>query len=119
MIGNPNKDDPRYINIDFEQLKDLCGIQCTKREVTAIFKCSDETLERRIKEKYDIGWTEYYEKHRGTGLVSLRRKQLEVALEGNPTLLIWLGKQFLDQKDKQEVDQTVSTIKIDRLEENL
>lgn len=37
----------------------------------------------------------------------LRAKQYEVAMAGNPTMLIWLGKQFLGQKDKTE--QTVKT----------
>ena len=30
---------------------------------------------------------------------SLRRAQLSVALNGNPTMLIWLGKQYLGQSD--------------------
>ena len=54
-----------------------------------------------------MAWKEFYAKYRGEGLVSLRRKQLEVALEGNPTLLIWLGKQFLEQSDKAETKSTV------------
>lgn len=31
--------------------------------------------------------------------VKLRRAQMEKALEGNPTMLIWLGKQLLGQSD--------------------
>lgn len=31
--------------------------------------------------------------------VKLRRAQLEKALEGNPTMLIWMGKQLLGQQD--------------------
>lgn len=33
----------------------------------------------------------------------LRRAQLAKAMEGNPTMLIWLGKQMLDQKDRSDV----------------
>lgn len=33
----------------------------------------------------------------------LRRAQLAKAMEGNPTMLIWLGKQMLDQRDKADV----------------
>ena len=29
---------------------------------------------------------------------------MEQALKGNTTMLIWLGKQYLDQRDKQEVE---------------
>ena len=33
---------------------------------------------------------------------SLRRAQVKLALTGHPGMLIWLGKQFLGQSDKQE-----------------
>ena len=105
-MGRPLEGETGFIDIDVEQLKKLCGIQCTKRELCSIFNCSDETIERRIEESTGMGWTAFYEKHKGDGLVSLRRKQLEVALAGNPTLLIWLGKQFLNQKDQSKVEQT-------------
>lgn len=95
-----------YKEIDFEKLKELCGIMCTMREVASIFNCSEDTIERRIKEKYDMGWKEYYGMHKGDGQASLRRKQMEVAMSGNPTLLVWLGKQYLEQSDKSESKTT-------------
>ena len=36
-------------------------------------------------------------------LVELRKKQFEMAMDGNVQMLIWLGKQYLGQKDKPEV----------------
>jgi len=39
--------------------------------------------------------------------------------EKNVAMAIWLGKQFLDQKDKQEIDQNVSTIELKKEDENL
>lgn len=37
------------------------------------------------------------------GKISLRRAQFEAAVENkNPTMMIWLGKQYLDQKDRVE-----------------
>ena len=35
-----------------------------------------------------------------SGKASLRRKQYEVAMGGNCTMLVWLGKQYLGQTDK-------------------
>ena len=40
---------------------------------------------------------------RKAGFVSLRRKQYELAMAGNATMLIFLGKQYLGQSDKREV----------------
>ena len=34
---------------------------------------------------------------------SLRAKQFELAMLGNPTMLIWLGKQELGQTDRQQL----------------
>jgi hypothetical protein len=35
---------------------------------------------------------------------SLRRAQIKSALSGNPTMLIWLGKQYLGQRDRGSLD---------------
>ena len=39
------------------------------------------------------------EKGRAEGKKSLRRAQMEKALAGDVRMLIWMGKQYLDQKD--------------------
>ena len=40
---------------------------------------------------------------RGGGRPSAERKQIQDALGGNVSMLIWLGKQMLEQKDKHEM----------------
>lgn len=49
---------------------------------------------------------EMWEDAREGGKRSLRRTQFKAALEGNPQLLIWLGKQYLGQSDKSEVEHS-------------
>jgi hypothetical protein len=39
---------------------------------------------------------------KGEGLELLRAKQFATAMEGDKTMQIWLGKQYLDQKDKTD-----------------
>lgn len=84
--------------IDEKLVKDLASIMCTMIEIASICGCSVDTLERRfadvIKEGQNIGKT------------SLRRWQYLAAQKGNVTMLIWLGKQFLGQKDRQETEIT-------------
>ncbi len=94
------------IEIDWVMFDKLCGIQCTLLEIAAMFDCSDDTIENKVKEKYGVTFSEYFALKRGTGKASLRRRQYELAMSGNPTMLIWLGKQYLGQVDKQEVNQT-------------
>ena len=98
--------------IDFNELEKLCGLQCTAEEIAGWFGVSVDTIERRVKEKYDIGFAEYFDQRRSDGKISLRRRQFQTAMSGNPSLLIWLGKQYLGQSDKQDISQT-STIQID------
>lgn len=80
-------------------------MQCTLNEIAGWFECSPDTIERRVKEVHGINFADYFGQKRGKGKIALRRKQMQVALSGNTTLLIWLGKQYLGQSDKQIYDQ--------------
>jgi hypothetical protein len=60
-----------------------------------MLECSKDTLERRF--------AAVIKKGRAQRNSSLRRKQFEVAMKGDRTMLIWLGKQYLEQRDKHEV----------------
>jgi hypothetical protein len=91
---------------ELEQLINMIRIQCTRDEICDILNMSDTTLNRRIKEQGIEGVDNFealYKKHQGEGKASLRRAQWKVAQDGNPTMLVWLGKQMLGQKDKQEL----------------
>jgi hypothetical protein len=91
------------IKIDWKELDKLCHIQCTRREVSEWFGCSEDTIDRACLEKHGVAFAAYHEQKKGAGKVSLRRKQFNKAMSGHPTMLIWLGKQYLDQKEKQEL----------------
>lgn len=94
---------PKY-EIDYETLDDLCKIMCTGEEIASILNIDYDTLNKRLKEEKHGGFSDYYKKMSAKGKKSLRRVQYEQALDGNTTMMVWLGKQYLDQKDKQEVD---------------
>lgn len=93
------------IEINWIEFDKLCAIQCSLREIASWFDCSEDTIERRVKETHDVTFAEYFDQKRGKGKIALRRKQYDVAMSGNVSMLIWLGKQYLDQSDKQEHQQ--------------
>ena len=68
-------------------------------EMASVLKCSVDTLERNFADIIKEG--------REQGTMSLKRKQHEVAMSGNVTMLIWLGKIRLGQVEqvRQVVDQ--------------
>lgn len=113
--GRPKK------KIDFGQLDKLCHIHCTGEECAAILGMDYDTLNRRLKEEVGKGFAEYFAEKSATGKASLRRRQIQSAMEGNPTMLIWLGKQMLKQQDlsKQEIVADISTTDKNKLLERL
>lgn len=72
-------------------------MQCTDAEIAAFFSVSRKTIERR---KSDDDFREVMEQGKLKGLVSLRQAQFKAALGGNTTMMVWLGKQLLGQRDK-------------------
>lgn len=78
--------------VDIELLEKLASIQCTNDEICSIIKIDERTLQRRFADVIKLG--------REQGKASLRRLQWEAAKKGNTAILIWLGKQYLGQKDK-------------------
>ena len=98
-IGKPKGRPPKPVdeNIVFE----LARLMCTNLEIAGILRISHDTLTRNYKDILDEG--------RSDAKVCLRREQFRKAMEGNVQMLIFLGKQYLNQseivvnKDEHEV----------------
>lgn len=84
--------------ISQSQFESLCGLQCTKQEICDFFGLTDKTLESWCKRTYKAGFSEIFRQKRGNGKVSLRRKQWQLA-EKSASMAIFLGKQYLGQRD--------------------
>lgn len=101
--------------IDKTQFEKLCAIQCTLEEMVCVLDANTDTIEKWCKETYGMNFSEVFKIKRGMGKVSLRRSQFQLA-EKNPTMAIWLGKQYLGQTDKQEVALSASDESIKEME---
>jgi|SRR5208337_1028438 len=90
--------------INWEQFEQLCGFQCTQSEIAEFLKIHPNTLSDRAKEYYEEDYSTIYKQYSSCGKVSLRRNQF-VLSKKNAGMAIWLGKQWLGQKDisKDEV----------------
>ncbi|GAH61840.1 unnamed protein product, partial [marine sediment metagenome] len=49
------------IKIDWEEFNKLEIMQCTIEEIASWFGCSVDTIERRVKEKYEMTFAEHFE----------------------------------------------------------
>lgn len=92
------------MGIDEAQVEEMAAIGCTVAEIAGIVGCSPRTVERRAAAPVARG--------RARLNISLRRRQVEMAMAGNASMLIWLGKQLLGQRDKADsiVREEVVTI---------
>jgi len=97
--------------IDLNELVQLCTLRCTDEEIAAFFKVDVRTIERRRKK--DPAFRDAAERGQSIGKLSLRRWQRDLASKGNATMLIWLGKQDLGQREPTGVLE----LHTDRLEE--
>lgn len=89
-----------------DQLRSLGGIQCTHEEAAAVLGVSRSSLQRFLA-KYPEA-VEAFEDGKEEGRASLRRAQVKSAMAGNTVMQVWLGKQWLGQRDKHEVSVDVT-----------
>lgn len=93
----------RSNTVDLQKVRAWSEIGCTRDEIAIMLDVSPSWLDEHINKDYGLeraivdGFNDFKQ--------SLRRTQAKLALSGHPGMLIWLGKQFLGQSDKQEMKQ--------------
>lgn len=102
MAGRPK------FQIDYVMVEKLASIQCTQQEIASFLGCSTDTLQR------DKQFCDIYKKGMENGKMSLRRIQFKLA-EKNTSMAIFLGKQYLGQRDVIETDNTHEINKVEEL----
>jgi len=93
--------------VDLRLVKTLAGYGCTQEEIANAVGCSVTTLQKYGRAELDHGYAEIRR--------SLRRWQYEAAKGGNTAMLIWLGKQYLGQRDKAEQTIREEVVTIEEL----
>lgn len=74
-----------------DEVYKLASLGCDLQEIADWFQVNRETLK--------FNFSDYIAEGRAELKTRLRQAQIQTALSGNPTLLIWLGKQYLSQSD--------------------
>lgn len=93
---------------DWSIIEGLLELRCTAAEVAGFLRISVDALYDACKRDRGMSFTELSERYGASGKISLRRAQMQYALEGNGTMLVWLGKQLLGQRDTHEVSVNVA-----------
>ena len=87
------------LELNAENVEKLAAIACTNQEIADVLDVSKDTIERNYAAALKSG--------RGNMSCSLKRKQFELAMTGNVTMLTLLGKNYCGQTDKVEQKITV------------
>lgn len=103
------KHKPTYQNgvmkiLDERLIEEAASQGSSMEEIARLCDCSTDTLERKYRDIIQRG--------RGDLKLRLRRAQIKAALEGNVTMLIFLGKVYLGQRDDEDTNQQITAIKI-------
>lgn len=102
-LSNPNAAGRPEKPLNWVKLDSLIAMQCRLEEIATAMDISVNQLEERVQKKFGIKFLEYFNIKRQNGFTSLRTRQYQLAMSGNPTMLIWLGKNWLGQTDKAEL----------------
>jgi len=87
----PDNRGKKYKTHDQEMIKRLASTMCTYEEIGYIIGMTGAGVKKRFSKAIEEG--------RAKGKASVRQAQFEKALAGDTRMQIWLGRNYLDQKD--------------------
>src|SRR5687768_11361422 len=96
-------------DIDPSKLKEFMRLKPTLADTAAFFECSERTIERFIKDKFEITFVEFRERNMVHTRMSIVRTAISKAQRGDNTMLIFCLKNLCGWRDKQpdEADKVV------------
>lgn len=87
--------------INWKQLDSLLQAGCSGAQIAGLMGIHPETLyDNVVRHKGVAHFSDYSQQMRARGDDLIRAKQFELAMKGNGTMLVWLGKNRLQQTDK-------------------
>ena len=89
---------------DWSKLDAILQYGAKMSDAADIMDVHPDTVAKKIKTKFKMTYPEYRNKKMSKVRVGLAQKQVEVAMSGNVSMLIWLGKQWLGQRDQHDIE---------------
>lgn len=100
------------IEIDWDRIEKMAMAGANGQQIAAAIGVHYDTLVNRFKENDNSDFSQYLATKREKGNELLLRKQFDVAMSGDKTMLVWLGKQRLNQTERQAIDHTTQGEKL-------
>lgn len=98
-LGRARK--PKEVEIDWNgAVKRMAQSRSTGIQVAGRLGIPEQQLYDRCKTEMGMTWTEFMQSNRAGGESMLLEAQFNSAMKGDRQMQIWLGKQYLGQRDK-------------------
>jgi len=117
--GRPKKE------FDKKTFQDLVGLGCTQEEICWFFRdetgksANIDTLTRWCKREFDMTFQEYFRQNGCMALkIQLRRNQMNLS-KSSAAMAIFLGKNYLGQRDSIEYEDKDAINKLDQILKNM
>jgi hypothetical protein len=105
----------KKVEINWEKLDGMLAVGTRKKTCCMILDVSEDAIERRLREKHDMTFTEYAEVKLQDTVYYLKRKAIHMALEkNNVAMLIFslknLGNWTDSPKDLKQMKESIELI---------
>lgn len=90
------------ININWDRVEELLEAGAGAEGIAALIGCDRDTLYKRCKKDKKCEFSTLRQLKRAKGDEMIREAQFKAAITGDKTMMIWLGKNRLNQVDKSE-----------------
>lgn len=90
----------RTVKIDWGLVDRYLSAGCSGVEIAGVIGISPSTLWDRCLKDNGMPFSYYMQEKKASGIGSLRLKQYELAMKGNVTMLIYLGKVYVGQREE-------------------
>jgi hypothetical protein len=96
---------PPAVTYDLKVIENMASFGCTIKEIAMVCGFGESRFRKLRQDHPDI--QEAMDLGRANLCHKLRKKQVELALDGNDKMLIFLGKALLEQSDKVEINHNI------------
>ena len=98
--------------VNYQVLDSLLQFKVTKKFCADYLQISEDAIDRRIKEDFNMTFGEYHSQRMGRTAVKIQQKIVELALKGNPKLLEVAAKYLAGWTEKSDILIASGEVKI-------
>lgn len=87
--------------IDEKQMRALMRLMPSLADTANFFECSERTIERYVREHFELSFSEFREQNMIHTRLNIKRKAIDKAEKGDNVMLIFCLKNLCGWRDKQ------------------